>query len=363
MKPLQAAQSALVTARNALVTLGSSNILEKGSGFGGLIEAGDAEAENLRKQSPEEMAFMERKLKLDVAFANTIVPSRDVSQNAGMKVLIKHGLTAQKVGAGNCQEYAACACSALKNTRGVPAYDAVYLVNGNHIFVAIGQDHDGNGDYPKDFATWDPESAICDPWAEIACLASEYPDKWKRQMAEWANAGRKIKSDQNEVVVPDSDEWSNGPVIRDKKSYTFTGPVAEKTCGCCYITTATCSTLGLPDDCHDLTVLRRFRDNVLLRSASGRADVEEYYRVAPAIVAGINAHPDSHRIYQAIYGQSIRPAVRALEQGNYDVAHAIFRHLIDPTSHTWAVEWLGSGVGLGTSRLTEPFKVRIRTPE
>src|SRR5277367_3133150 len=77
------------------------------------FSATDAEAENRRKQTSQEMAFMERKLKLDVAFANTIVPSRDVSQNAGMKVFINHGLTAQKVGAGNCQEYAACACSAL----------------------------------------------------------------------------------------------------------------------------------------------------------------------------------------------------------------------------------------------------------
>ena len=52
----------------------------------------------------------------------------------------------------------------------------------------------------------------------------------------------------------------------------------------CFITTAACELRGLPDDCHELRVLRRFRDDVLVTSREGRALVEEYYRVAPRLV-------------------------------------------------------------------------------
>lgn len=38
----------------------------------------------------------------------------------------------------------------------------------------------------------------------------------------------------------------------------------------CFITTAACELRGLPDDCRELTTLRRFRDEVLLSSQEGR---------------------------------------------------------------------------------------------
>lgn len=45
--------------------------------------------------------------------------------------------------------------------------------------------------------------------------------------------------------------------------------------------------MGLPDDCHELTALRAFRDGYMSAIPGGADDIKEYYRCAPAIVAAI----------------------------------------------------------------------------
>lgn len=92
----------------------------------------------------------------------------------------------------------------------------------------------------------------------------------------------------------------------------------------CYITTATCEALGKPDDCYELTMLRAFRDQVLLETEAGSAGVESYYAHAPAIVAAINQRPDAAEIYQEIYESGIMPSIEALEAKDYKKAESIF---------------------------------------
>jgi len=94
---------------------------------------------------------------------------------------------------------------------------------------------------------------------------------------------------------------------------------------CCYITTATVGALGLPDDCEVLTTLRRFRDEVMLKSHSGRRDVAEYYATAPAVVATIDRLPDAPAIYRSIYGEYLAPAVAAVHEGRFSEAYAQYR--------------------------------------
>jgi hypothetical protein len=53
----------------------------------------------------------------------------------------------------------------------------------------------------------------------------------------------------------------------------------------CFLTTAAVQFKGLPDDCHELQVMRQFRDSYLLTTAEGRQLVERYYAAAPEIAA------------------------------------------------------------------------------
>jgi len=51
----------------------------------------------------------------------------------------------------------------------------------------------------------------------------------------------------------------------------------------CFLTTAACEFMGLPDDCLELETLRQFRDEHVPKSL-----VDEYYQIAPAICQKLN---------------------------------------------------------------------------
>jgi hypothetical protein len=68
----------------------------------------------------------------------------------------------------------------------------------------------------------------------------------------------------------------------------------------CFLTTAACEMRGLPDNCDELTTLRRFRDEVLLFSREGRTLVEEYYNEAPSLVPFIKDSDENERVWNDI---------------------------------------------------------------
>lgn len=93
----------------------------------------------------------------------------------------------------------------------------------------------------------------------------------------------------------------------------------------CYLTTACMKHFQekFDDNCYELTVLRWFRDNYVLPE-----DVEHYYEIAPAIVAGINNEAQSDLIYDYIYDNVVDACVSAIEEGNYEVAYSRYKSSI-----------------------------------
>jgi len=86
----------------------------------------------------------------------------------------------------------------------------------------------------------------------------------------------------------------------------FGKKVWDNTLGRCFITTATCETLGKPDNCYELNLFRDFRDNWLERQPDGKALIQEYYDVAPKIVNSINKRKDAN-IFTGLSGMTICP--------------------------------------------------------
>lgn len=76
-----------------------------------------------------------------------------------------------------------------------------------------------------------------------------------------------------------------------RKKRSDSGSSRGKKGGLCFITTAVCNHRGLEDDCRELEILRKFRDEYLLNKPEGNELVKEYYRVAPEIAEKIT-HPD-----------------------------------------------------------------------
>jgi hypothetical protein len=130
------------------------------------------------------------------------------------------------------------------------------------------------------------------------------------------------------------DQEAKAPVNKGKK-------IKAPGSSCCYITTATCSALDLGDDCAPLATLRWFRDEVVLQSPTGDADIGEYYANAPAIVRAIDAQADRDAIYDGIYRDHLAPALAAISRGQYQQAYGAYRDMV----HSLQRRYLPGGTG------------------
>lgn len=94
----------------------------------------------------------------------------------------------------------------------------------------------------------------------------------------------------------------------------------------CYLTTACVNHMGKSDDCAELTILRNFRDNVLLSSIPGRELVRQYYAFAPQLLQRINQDSEKNRIYDSIYSEMIMPVIECIDQRKNEEAIALYRN-------------------------------------
>lgn len=96
----------------------------------------------------------------------------------------------------------------------------------------------------------------------------------------------------------------------------------------CYISSAICHALGKGDDCHELDVLRKFRDDHLSRTDRGRELVSRYYRTAPRILEGIRRRPDREQILTGLYDLFLKDCVQCLENGASDQALDLYVKMV-----------------------------------
>ena len=95
--------------------------------------------------------------------------------------------------------------------------------------------------------------------------------------------------------------------------------------GGCYLTSACIEAMGLPDDCFELTTLRRFRDNWLAVQEGGSAEIAEYYQIAPEIVRKIHESGDCLQILTELFNKLVKPCVGYIEEGRNVEAHALYK--------------------------------------
>lgn len=94
--------------------------------------------------------------------------------------------------------------------------------------------------------------------------------------------------------------------------------------GGCYITTACVTFKGLDDNCHELKILRRYRDQLIQEDDNFRAKVLEYYRKAPLIVQHIELDTEKDKVLESLYQNMILPCVSLLENGQAEEAKALY---------------------------------------
>lgn len=95
----------------------------------------------------------------------------------------------------------------------------------------------------------------------------------------------------------------------------------------CFLTTACTAARGLPDDCHELTTLRAFRDTWMRSLPDGPAMIDEYYEIAPDLVAALGRRADAPALLDALYAQVVA-AVRLIEAGRMADALALYTGMV-----------------------------------
>ncbi|MDR0593511.1 MAG: hypothetical protein LBG60_09735 [Bifidobacteriaceae bacterium] len=99
--------------------------------------------------------------------------------------------------------------------------------------------------------------------------------------------------------------------------------------GLCYLTSACMEALQdeFDDDCHELTELRRFRDEYV--TATHPAAVARYYEVAPQVVSRIEEREDSEAIYRAMYEDMVLPTITLFLDGKPENAYRVYKTYSD----------------------------------
>ena len=103
----------------------------------------------------------------------------------------------------------------------------------------------------------------------------------------------------------------------------------KKKSSLCFITTAVCKYFNKPDDCYELTTLRKFRDTWLAKQPDGKSLVEEYYEIAPDIVNAIDSSPEKDKIYMHILNDYINSCIKLVELGANDTCKKLYIDMVN----------------------------------
>lgn len=127
--------------------------------------------------------------------------------------------------------------------------------------------------------------------------------------------------DREDFDAGEDPDWSRKE--SNDKPNPDTGQVQEN--GGCYLTTACMQKYkeNFNDNCHELEVLRWFRDKFVTL-----IDKLYYYKVAPTIVKNIEQSNRKEKYYQYIYEHIIDPCVKAIEKGDYKFAYDRYKKTI-----------------------------------
>ena len=110
-----------------------------------------------------------------------------------------------------------------------------------------------------------------------------------------------IKAEQGQWILPDRPDKKLQEMVPEMQIEQEDSGNAPPTSKCCFLTTACTEFRELPDNCYELTVLRRFRDEYMKKLPEGEALINEYYRIAPMIVDNIKSDPGKETILNEIF--------------------------------------------------------------
>lgn len=144
----------------------------------------------------------------------------------------------------------------------------------------------------------------------MRCGQCEYYDDSER----WGSKGH---CDYNGVYVYASDDADDCSHFRKAGSS-----------GGCYMTTACCEFYGLPDDCRELTAMRRLRDDYIQYQNGGQDMIADYYATAPVILRKLESMADRNKWMAYIY-QVVQKCTDFVEKKEFRKALESYQEMVN----------------------------------
>lgn len=105
----------------------------------------------------------------------------------------------------------------------------------------------------------------------------------------------------------------------------------------CYITTAVCRYEKKEDDGYELTMFRNFRDNYMRKQKDGEALINEYYEIAPQIVAQIDLFGLEDEVYPYLWKRYLEPCLKFLEQGDNKACMNLYLEMVNKLKEDYCI--------------------------
>lgn len=103
----------------------------------------------------------------------------------------------------------------------------------------------------------------------------------------------------------------------------------------CFITTAVCESFAKPDNCYELTAFRNFRNNWLAKQPEGKNIIDQYYDVAPGIVAAIDKNPNRNAIYAGIWKDYLSDCLSFIENRQFGKCKDLYMKMVNDLNLKW----------------------------
>jgi hypothetical protein len=116
-------------------------------------------------------------------------------------------------------------------------------------------------------------------------------------------------------------------MTQQSDAYLASHPIQPPSEPNCFLTTACVELIGLDDDCFELSTLRRFRDTAMARTPERGRMVEDYYRLAPALLAEIRRRGHQRKLVR-LHFTRVLPCAVAAWLGFDGAAIRIYRAMI-----------------------------------
>ncbi len=84
---------------------------------------------------------------------------------------------------------------------------------------------------------------------------------------------------------------------------------SKRDSGGCFLTTACCEYMSKPDNCYELAMMRKLRDEYIIETLGRKDLIDEYYACAPGIVEKLNKADNCEELYGKIYSDVTECAV------------------------------------------------------